>query len=984
MLHTRAYRVLLLAFVLLVSTSLTPFLQPLSSAQSIGQTRTLYFHEYDPELLLAEATVDESPPTKQNDSFYPPKIFVDNESRIFIPDINSDDWLNWFLTSWIFYFFQLQDEFNLSDEFGDDLSDDFWDLFEGFELLFPHPYRIVEMYEYSGTEDAEIDGTLDFNLYFSSKFSSKMRQKDSVKVSLYSMSLAGFGIPRHIANTTVQLSPRLLDIKPYLQRISLGPINQTLQTGDMLVFSLEVIPSNKTVTTALEKIIDISSTINKRFNITERLKLADRLANNSQSEFLRELGMIINDLQLILEDETLGINITSSDIAEIFKSSLTTKLVYDSLDHPASVTVPFRVPGEPPVSTFYLHNEDQMTTEAPSGEDALQKDVLAETAVWQTPAFSRSKILEEAYARLYIDHTDLFRMFEFLRKPIEITATLYDGTTSIASSSHTFDRTRIWNIQETPQEPIVFSFSDITPREIIYDSRLRLEVAMGNASQTRVLKFLRSAQILYDSELYPSSLIIQLNETNNIQADVSSVPAEGKILPGRDITFHVNVTSKYADSITIDIKDEPSGEWDISYDESELSIPQNGNKSIPVTVRSTNPKTSAYGDKIFLDFIVTGKTGRTTVSDQAEVSEEAIIYDIILIGQTESREIKKGNTGAFYFRIKNNNTGAEDGTDSYTILSQSKNNWNVESTEEILNLKNGATTGPEDILVILQIPKNTTLTKDVLTITVSSQNNPGAQASMNVTINVVDDDLFTQLYERIQSASESLGLDEYFGDNAGYALLGIIFLILALLLFIILILIRKPFAFITLTEPVKDIQPDQAATFEITLKNPRRKTQTYQLHARAIQQPSKWDINSNHQNLRIPPLTTQHATITVTPTDQIESDDWTEIDITIKKGSRQKTIHGLIQIKKGNTNIQITKVSSWPKTFKKGNRIITTCHVHNKGTLAARNVQITLLINGKEKNSITTSIPAGGYAEVQLPWIAGKGRNHLHIKAVEQ
>ena len=168
----RAHRVTLLVLLLLVTTSLTPFLQPLSSAQPIGQTRTLYFHEYDVEYF--EGIADENLPTKTNDSYYPPKLALKNTSKL-LPryDFNTEEWITWFSTAWVSWYLQSEEFGNLTDLFGDygDLSD-LEDLLKGMFLLLPHPFRIVEMYEYLGDESANIDGDIQFDLYFSSKISS--------------------------------------------------------------------------------------------------------------------------------------------------------------------------------------------------------------------------------------------------------------------------------------------------------------------------------------------------------------------------------------------------------------------------------------------------------------------------------------------------------------------------------------------------------------------------------------------------------------------------------------------------------------------------------------------------------------------------------------------------------------------------------------------------------------------------------------------
>ena len=109
------------------------FVQPIKGISSSNDT-TFYFKdvlginsepEYDSNLGLT-ILVSELFPSKINDSVYPPTIF---NGLTF----NSEEWITWFSTTWLFYFLE-----DLTDEY-----DDFDDLFEGLELLFPHPLRIV-------------------------------------------------------------------------------------------------------------------------------------------------------------------------------------------------------------------------------------------------------------------------------------------------------------------------------------------------------------------------------------------------------------------------------------------------------------------------------------------------------------------------------------------------------------------------------------------------------------------------------------------------------------------------------------------------------------------------------------------------------------------------------------------------------------------------------------------------------------------------
>ncbi|MHA1157052.1 MAG: hypothetical protein ACTSQK_13175 [Candidatus Heimdallarchaeota archaeon] len=68
------------------------------------------------------------------------------------------------------------------------------------------------------------------------------------------------------------------------------------------------------------------------------------------------------------------------------------------------------------------------------------------------------------------------------------------------------------------------------------------------------------------------------------------------------------------------------------------------------------------------------------------VDEAAVEYNIGIYGQDESKNIKKGNSGTFYFVIENKNIGAIDDEDSYTITASSKNDWELKFTDSTPSL----------------------------------------------------------------------------------------------------------------------------------------------------------------------------------------------------------------------------------------------------------------------------------------------------------
>ena len=100
----RVIKITITSFILLLG-SLVPFLiSPIVSGDPITDEATFYFKnaldlegniEYD-SIFGMSVLVSQDPPINENDSEYPPDLFKGFE-------LNYEEWLNWFTTSWIFY-----------------------------------------------------------------------------------------------------------------------------------------------------------------------------------------------------------------------------------------------------------------------------------------------------------------------------------------------------------------------------------------------------------------------------------------------------------------------------------------------------------------------------------------------------------------------------------------------------------------------------------------------------------------------------------------------------------------------------------------------------------------------------------------------------------------------------------------------------------------------------------------------------------------
>ncbi len=988
----RALRASLLSF-LLVLGSLTAFTAPTASAESTGERTDLYFTEYSTifsEVLSfifpdefdsggddyygddsffpnITSQMDTIRPTQEKDSIWLPNLFIDNESRLILPDPNLEKYLELILMWVVYNNPDLVKNFTQGDPILESILNDI-----DFELV--NPFRVNEDFTYEGNETVELTGKIIFDLYLKSK--SRILKKDNIKVTISkATSILGLDVfSEEIKNETAIIKTSLLPNRIKKQQIEIDLENQTvtIEPGDTLRFSVELIPDERFVGRILkiaENVFDLGGGkyLRKRAEV-----LSDKLLP-IRRKIGENISMLLDMTNISLDGETnisLLDFISVTDLAELTDAIRGSAFIFASNSHPSRVILPVDLTsGNENRKVFYLHSENVMDTSQPSGTEA--NVALTSTAtIWNGQTLgNRNRIIDDVSVNLFIRN---------LRTKKPVVVTLFDDTTEIKTSEP-----QDVGFDISANDPITFTFNDLD-YELFYDHRLNLGVSLANGTSAGLL---RKTQLLYDSENHPSSITVTFSETDNIQCTITSDPEEEKIIPGGELQYTLYIESVYDDDIDLDITDEKNGEWSYSVvDDVPISIKAGETEEINIIVTSDNNKNEAYGDMIDLTFIVSGKTGIAQNRTTVEVSEDAIEYDVGIIGQDESKNIKKGKNGIFYFIIENKNTGAEDDVDSYTITADSKNNWEVDSTDVIKDLIKGESTDLEDILVVVTVPKNTTFNSDVITVTVTSDSDPEAFAVINVTVNIIESSVFESITKFFEKAANKLGFDDIFGSKyAPLALVFILAIILILIIIILILILKRKTVQIICTERIEEIDPDGEAVFEITLKNPTRKTKIYEITSKVNPPSKKWQTATDREKITIASHKSESILLVAKPVETIETNDWTEVSLNVKVSGKKKSeqIITMVMVKEGKTILRIKDVFSWPREFKKGNRIITSFKLENKGGISARNVKVVLFINGKQKNKVEVTIPSGGYADVKIPWIALKGKNELQLKAIE-
>jgi hypothetical protein len=922
-----------------VSTIAFPafILIPSASAQSTNST-TFYFTKYgfDFDLFGSSTPVSQSYPTSTNLSSLPPQL------------TNTDDFVNWILL---------------------------WGLVKTSDALL-----IKESYTYQGKDPVSVQGDAYFTLFFNSYIKRRLpRFQDSIELQI---SHEG----NIVGNKTLTIEPDRLEgivKKEYKKIVKINDLDFTLQTGDRLSFSLELILTNKTLPNIIRAIPDtgLIRNIIKPFT-----NFFIQLINNSQQEKLKNL--------LELKDQALEIlsefNITKDDIADLINDALPIHayFVFDSPDYPSSVTIPAQLK-DSPITTYYLHSSNELSSEYPSADQKTFHKLTDGAITFESTSLPRNKILtlNNATLNLYLSRIALPVLDSLLTKTIK--ATLIAGNETLATTTQNIETQkpvstilsfRDWYLG--PRTPITFTFSGES-KEILYDTPLSIQIQIdgGRGILTR-------PRLFYGTTNFPSSLQLTLAETNNINMTVESDPTDEQIVPGDSIIYNLSITSKYADTVTINTTTlEETGEWGISVTPQTLNINEDSSKTATLTLTSLSNTKESYGDFLSIRINAEGKTGSASYDTFAEISENAISYKVSIPSYTDTKKIKKGTNGTFNFIIKNENTGANDDTDTYTIIVTSENNWNLQYINKYRNLKRGTSTGSKDIPVILSVPRNTSLESDTLTFTVSSDGSGSSVTeTVTVTVEVLSLSFFETIYDAFESAAQTIGLDDALGEYAPLGLATILLIIILIMIIILMLIFTKKLFSIYCSEPIQDIDPNDHAQFTINIRNHSKKAQTFNITTPTTNPHLKWQTTIKPKTITIPGTTSDTIQILVTPTEQIKPKDWVEIPITVNIHKKHKTIRlsTMVSVKEGKSLLRITDAFTWPKEPAKGDRVITSFKIQNIGTLTAPNITILFFLNGRQKNKVKVTIPSGSYADIKIPWTAVKGKNKILIKAVEK
>jgi len=966
----RKFGACLITFILLISSfSFLAIVSPkVNAEEDIGGTPTLYFTAFN--LTDAEYGIypemSSNIPDGTNDLVFPPNIK------------NTEEWSMWF-ESWILSKMsgleeqsQINEELRVYREELENLSKEeleavgIYSLEDinrsveeyrenltgiGEDLLF-NPFIMHETYSYTG-EKLHVNGSVTFDLYFSSNLQTRLLYSDEVQVAISVTDGETFE-EVYNTNTNATIEPKLFGGKIQEQTISIDDVDFDLKNGDQIVFSIEMKPTERPIGNFIEnqdedRILELAD------------MMADVLINHSSSEKLKEVGNMTKEL--VNETRSGTITLSLDDLAELANAVRSSSFVYNSADHHSSVTLPSKLPGEEKTSsTYYLSANNTLTEEVPTSQKVTRANLKNPTEWTGDTGFSRNKILTGASASLYIQQRDLIRLLNLGKTDVDLTLSF--GNQTINASAELKKTTILSILRPVKTTDIEFVFD---PIEISYGEKLSLKISSD--AKFHLLGFRRMARVLYDSVNYQSSITLKFKDTDNINMSVDS--PDQKIPAAGSAEYILNITSKYADTVTLNVLiNDKQGDWNLDYHTSVDVSP--GYTLVHIFANYTGETYDNY-DYIQMTVEATGTTGIARQDVSAEVSKDAVKYGVDVEVPT-GKEIKHGTSDIYTFTIKNINTGLI--SDTYSIEATSEHGWNVEVNYEHTEVQAG---DDFNVDVTVFVPEFTDISSDVLTLTITSTK---SEKVVEVTTTVILPSILENFYNFFESPAKDIGLDSVLGDYAGAFLIFIIVFIIIIFLVIIIYLLRIKYVELICLERIKEIEPEGKAEFNISIHNPYKNKLWYKISAEMDPKSEGWEASVDTGDMALESKESRPLKLTVKPNDYVTKDGWVEVKVVaenIEKGKVAK-ISTVTSLKHAEPELRISGVFHWPTAFKKGDKVVTSLRIHNDGKASASNVTIALFVNGEEKNKAENiTIPRGGYAEIEMPWIAVKGKNEVNI-----
>ncbi|HDO19741.1 MAG TPA: hypothetical protein ENG74_03345 [Thermoplasmatales archaeon] len=570
---------------------------------------------------------------------------------------------------------------------------------------------------------------------------------------------------------------------------------------------------------------------------------------------------------------------------------------------------------------------------------------------------------------------------------VKINASLYDIDGSGKTSLISYNSTRL--------KPSLLSMGDkpfsIRIENIDHNIERNHSVVLALSLESIISSFIGEPQVLVDSFNYSSYLQLNFEHLDDIHIQLSKgSTAEQKILRSGVATYKFTVSNDGGEDTSVSIyvmpdetRSNKTDEWSIEINGDNTTfytttVPKEGNSIL--TIRIYPPEDVEYNDR--LEFTVTADGGRRGYDDFdgiVIVSPDLREFGVRIVSPSD-KEVKIGRSFNYTFKIQN--TGND--IDDFVVSANSVHGWVESVTPSTLRLSPGE---EETVYVTVHVPDGVEpYTEDTLTLTVRSQIKSEDYKSVSVITTAAPLSIADHIEEFFGSIAETVGLDEMLGGYAAWVLFAVFLAVMVLIIGIIVYISTRKYALLICLDRIKEVRPNESTKFSITVKNPTKQVLTYDILLDDKSIPDGWKISMGDKEVRLKPNEEKVIPVSVSATTDVDPEGWVEIKISVipKEKPRPSRITLMAIAKDAFTKLRIANVFHWPKRFKGGEVVTTKLSVKNEGTVAAKNVTITIEVNGVEKNKVeNVAIPPGGYADIKLPWIAYTGRNDIHISVKE-
>ncbi|MCD6512596.1 MAG: hypothetical protein J7K61_03235 [Thermoplasmata archaeon] len=466
--------------------------------------------------------------------------------------------------------------------------------------------------------------------------------------------------------------------------------------------------------------------------------------------------------------------------------------------------------------------------------------------------------------------------------------------------------------------------------------------------------------ILYDSRDECSFAEIPINMTGG-GISLECYDREESVKPGESVDYGIMIYNTGSSDDVVSFSHNYNGnEWKVEISPQSVNVKRGGFNYTTVTV--TAPEDAEPGD--YLNITITGVGSNGASSVWLNTSIAPYSYGVSVTAKDSEKTGEPGDKVNFTFNVKN--TG--DLTDTYSLGVTCV--WDTHLSENNITLEPGKS---KDVVVAVDIPLNASNgTVQLVVLTAKSMNDNTKESSARAQLTVI----YTT-----PPAPESGG-----GINPGYILvvIGVIFLIV-IAAYLSKISVKSIELYCD--ERMKEISPGRKAEFLIKLKNPMDRVKDgknrikYRIGIEGSI-PERWTAKVDRDELILDGGEEAEIRLTVQPPSDASYDEWASVDLVVypSKGKSER-LNLLITLREPQPLLETSYEHEGE--MEEGNKVITRVKIENEGDADADNVRVSILVNGKEKNRVEgIRIPAGGYVEVSIPWIAEE-ENDVEVRVEE-